>query len=236
MHVTAEQTANGIREREFRAGEISGVLWTPAGAGPRPLILMGHGGGSHKKSPGQRARAHHFVTACGFAVAAIDAPGHGERPRTADDERRLAVVQERIDAGEPFREELARANAERAAIAVPEWQAVLDALPEGPVGYYGVSLGTAIGIPLSAAEPRITAAVLGLAGHAGLAETAKRITIPVEFVLQWDDELIPREESLALFDAFASADKTLHANPGGHLAVPALELESAARFFTRHLG
>ncbi|HEY7594234.1 MAG TPA: alpha/beta hydrolase [Actinophytocola sp.] len=237
MDPTSETTGDGVSEREFRIGEIAGVLWTPAGAdGSRPLVLMGHGGGSHKKSPGQRARAHHFATACGFAVAAIDAPGHGDRPRTADDDRRIAVVQRHIEAGEPFREELARANAERAAIAVPEWQAVLDALAAGPAGYYGLSLGTAIGIPLLAAEPRITAAVLGLAGHAGLAGTAKRITVPVEFQLQWDDELIPREESLALFDAFASADKTLHANPGGHVAVPAFELESAGRFFTRHLG
>ncbi|WP_205315761.1 hypothetical protein [Nonomuraea lactucae] len=60
---------------------------------------------------------------------------------------------------------------------------------KGPVGFWGVSLGSAIGVPLVAAEPRITA---------------------------------------ALFDAFASRGKTLHANRGRHMDVPAFELDSAA--------
>ena len=58
---------------------------------------------------------------------------------------------------------------------------------------------------------------------------------PVEFLLQWDDELVPRDSGLALFDAFASREKTLHANPGRHTGVPAFELDSSERFFTRHL-
>ena len=64
---------------------------------------------------------------------------------------------------------------------------------------------------------------------------AARITVPVEFLLQWDDEAVPRDWGLALFGAFASREKTLHANPGRHAAVPAFELESSERFFTRHL-
>jgi hypothetical protein len=84
-------------------------------------------------------------------------------------------------------------------------------------------MGAAIGVPLVAAEPRIAAAVFGLAGRETLAEAAGRITVPVEFLLQWDDEMVPREVGLALFDAFASREKTLHANPGRHAAVPAFE-------------
>ena len=96
-------------------------------------------------------------------------------------------------------------------------------------------MGTAIGVPLVAVEPRITAAVFGQHWPDALAETAKRITIPVEFDLQWDDEHIPREAGLALFGAFASAEKTLHANAGGHKALPRFEADSAVRFFLRHL-
>jgi dienelactone hydrolase len=124
--------------------------------------------------------------------------------------------------------------------AVPEWQATLDALLEldglaGPVGYWGISMGGGIGVPLVADEPRITAAVLGLAGHEILLEAAGRISVPVEFLLQWDDEMVGRDEGLTLFDAFASREKTLHANPGPHAGVPTFELESSTRFFTRHL-
>jgi len=43
---------------------------TPSAAGSRPPVLLGHGGGQHKKAPGLVARAHRYVTACGFAVAA----------------------------------------------------------------------------------------------------------------------------------------------------------------------
>jgi hypothetical protein len=49
------------------------------------------------------------------------------------------------------------------------------------------------------------------------------------------DQLVPRDSGLALFDAFASREKALHANPGRHADVPAFELESSERFFTRHV-
>ena len=79
--------------------------------------------------------------------------------------------------------------------------------------------------------------MFGLAGgHDALTEAAARIAIPVEFLLQWDDELVPRADGLALFDAFGSAEKTLHANPGRHADIPTFELDSTERFFARHLG
>ena len=106
----------------------------------------------------------------------------------------------------------------------------------GPIGYHGLSLGSAIGVPLVAAERRIKAAVLGLMGHETLTESASRISVPVEFVLQWDDEIVPRESGLALFDAIGSAEKTMHANPGGHMDVPAFEVDNSERFFIRHLA
>jgi hypothetical protein len=74
----------------------------------------------------------------------------------------------------------------------------------------------------------------GLAGTETLAEAAAEVTIPVEFLLQWDAELVPRDSGLALFGSFASDEKTLHANPGRHAEVPAFELESSVRFFTQH--
>ncbi|MGW3742446.1 alpha/beta hydrolase [Streptomyces sp. NPDC005146] len=244
VHFTAETSSNGVIERDFTVGEVPGVLWSPAsGSGRAPLVLMGHGGGTHKKAPGMVGRAHRLVTGCGFNVATIDAPGHGGRPLTAVDEREIAALQQAMTAGEPVGPIVVRYNAHLAERAVPEWQATLDALQElpeigagGPVGYFGLNMGTAIGVPLTAVEPRITAAVFGIFWHESLTETARHITIPIEFALQWDDEHIPRQSGLALFDAFASKEKTLHANAGRHKELPRFEADNAVRFFARHLG
>lgn len=243
MRFTSQTSYDGVSEQLFTLGEIPGVLWTPEGAaGPRSLVLMGHGGGQHKKAPDIVARARRFVTECGFAAAAVDVPGHGDRPKDPEYDRIATENQARVDAGEELAPLIAGFQALVARQTVPEWRAVLDAVQgldhvgAGPVGYWGVSLGCGLGVPFVAAEPRVRAAVLGLGGALASAEAAARITVPVEFLVQWDDERVPRAQSLALFDAFASAEKTLHANPGTHGEVPAFELDSSLRFFDRHLG
>jgi len=204
---------------------------------------MAHGGGQHKGAPGILGRARHFVTTCGFTVAAIDAPGHGDRPRTAADEQWVATLRQARAAGEPLGPVVVGLHLDLAARAVPEWRATLDALQElpeigaeGPIGFWGIMQGTGIGVPLTAVEPRITAAVFGCLGHESLTEAAAQITVPIEFLLQWDDEHVDRQSGLALFDAFASKEKTLHANAGGHGDVPRFEVDSATRFFARNLG
>jgi dienelactone hydrolase len=243
MRFICETSSGGVREQLFTHGEIPGVLWTSEGAaGTCPLILMGHGGGQHKKAPGLVALARRFVAECGFAVVAADVPGHGDRPEDEQYGRIAAENQARVEAGEELAPLIAGFQALVARQTVPEWRTVLDAVRQlgdvgaGPVGYWGVSLGCGLGVPFVAAEPRVRAAVLGLGGVLASAEAAARITIPVEFLVQWDDERVPRTQSLALFDALASAEKTLHANPGKHVEVPAFELDSTLRFFTRHLG
>ena len=137
-----------------------------------------------------------------------------------------------------------RFTASLAERAVREWQATLDALqalpqigPDAPVGYGGgIAMGTAIGVRLTAAEPRITAAIFG--GGCFVDESmiaaARQITVPVQFLLPWDDEHVDRSAGLALFDAFASAEKTLHANPGDHRNVRWVGLDDT--FLSRHLS
>ncbi|MFD5427964.1 dienelactone hydrolase family protein [Streptomyces sp. NPDC127084] len=242
MRFISETPSEGVREQLFILGEISGVLWTPEGAaGTRPLILMGHGGGRHKKDPEIVRRAHRLVTEGGFAVAAVDVPGHGDRPKQEEYDRIATENQARVAAGEELAPLVAAFQSLVARQTVPEWRAVLDALQEcehvgrGPVGYWGVSLGCGLGVPFVAAEPRVRAAVLGLGGALASADAAARVTVPVEFLVQWDDERVPRDQCLALYDAFASTEKTLHANPGKHMEVPDFELDSTLRFFTRHL-
>jgi dienelactone hydrolase len=203
---------------------------------------MGHGGGQHKYAPGIVTRARRFVAECGFAVAAVDAPAHGDRPRHEEHNRVIAELRTRMQTGGEVTPVLAELHTLLAGQSVPEWRAVLDAVQEldhvgaGPVGYWGMSLGCGLGVPFIAAEPRVRAAVLGLNGAETSAGAAAQITVPVEFLVQWDDERVPRAASLALFDVFASAEKTLHANPGKHAEIPAFELDSTVRFFGRHLA
>ncbi|MFE7760414.1 dienelactone hydrolase family protein [Streptomyces sp. NPDC057438] len=243
MRFTSEESSDGVFEQTFLLGDIPGVLWTPRGAGrTRPLIAMGHGGGQHKKAPDMVDRARRFVGECGFAVVAVDAPSHGDRPNHEEFTRIATEYEARLDAGEGLAPLIASFQALVVRQIVPEWQAVLGAVQKlshvgtGPVGYWGLSLGCVIGVPLIAAEPRVRAAVLGLGGAEVSAEAATQTTVPVEFLMQWDDERVPRPQSLALFDAFASTEKTLHANPGKHGEVPAFERDSTLRFFARHLG
>ena len=219
------------------------MLWTPDGAaGPRPLILIGHGGGQHKQAPGIVARARRFVAECGFAVVAADVPGHGDRPGNEEYsliDRRDADP--RAGPGEltPL---LAAFHALLAAQTVPEWRAVLDAVQElhhvgaGPVGYWGVSLGCGLGVPFITAEPRVRAAVLGLGGAEHRPRPPRRSPSRWSSWCSGTMRWCRARPSLALFDTFGSAEKTLHANPGGHGDVPRFEVDSALRFFTRHLS
>lgn len=251
MEIRAEKTSDGVTRREFTldvAGEtVPGCLWTPEGArGPRPLILMGHGGSQHKKVANITAAAHAHARTLGYATVAIDAPGHGDRISREDADRARAAA---IAAGQAARQGGARPSRIPGAAdkAVAEWKATLDAVQQldvvgagGPVGYWGVSMGTRFGVPFVADEPRITCAIFGLFGvFSGLEDhkaAAERIRIPLIFVFQWDDELMSRDQGTALFDAFGSTEKTMHVNPGGHVGVPSFEREAWLTFWRRHLS
>jgi dienelactone hydrolase len=243
MHFTSESISNGVLERDFSLGDVPGVLWSPASvAGPSPLVLIGHPGGLHKKAPGVVARATHYVTTLGFQVAAIDAPGHGDRPRSEADAEWVAKIGAARRAGEPLGAIVSEFNADLAARAVPEWIAAIDelvALPEvaaGPIGYSGMTVGTEIGARLVVADDRIGAAILGgVFAWDGMVEVFRRITIPVQYLLAWDDPEIDRESTFILFDELGSEEKTLHANAGSHRQVPLFETEDSGRFLARHL-
>ena len=242
LTLTAETSSEGVVDRSFTLGDVPGVLWSPTTPAPdAPLLLMGHGGGLHKRSPGLVARAREAVVRDGFHVAAIDTPGHGDRPRSARDRQWVEEMLHARDEGEPLGPVIAPFNRSLAERAVPEWQATIDAvrsLPEvgadAPVGYSGMTTASAIGIPLVVAEPRIRAAVFGgVFVYDALLAEARRVTIPLEFLLPWDDPEIDRESGLALFDAFASEEKTLLAFPGSHFHVPTERIDT--RFFVRKL-
>jgi hypothetical protein len=245
MHLKAEHVLDdGLLEREFTVDEIPGVLWTPMSAEPStplPLILMGHPGGLRSMYPRLEARARHSA-ALGFATASIELPGSGQRPPLAVVDQARADLRRAMAAGERPREEVIdRLILPLIEQAVPEWRAVLDHLLALPglgdsVGFSGGV--TAIGVRMALVEPRIVAAGLfaGSFVPRSIIEEARRVTIPLHVLLQWDDRGNDRQMALDLFDAFGSEEKTLQANLGGHTGIPAYAAEDAGRFFLRHLG
>ena len=235
-------TTKGVTERAFEleceGRVVPGIVWTPERVeGPRPLVLIGHGGSGHKREPHILGLARRLVRHDGIAAAAIDGPMHGDRKAEVSPEEMRRRMQ----------------SSDSRSIAtgqmVSDWKATLDALqklPEigvAPVGYWGLSMGTMFGLPFVAAEPRIAAAVLGLMGVGGryaaadgpLATAAPEVRCPVLFLQQWHDELIARDHASALFDAIAAEDKRLHANPGAHSAVPREEFLFTQQFLTERL-
>lgn len=258
MEILSEEVEQGVAEQRFDLhvdGEtVPGIRWSPEGVGgSHPTILIGHGGTQHKRVPNVLGLARRFVRHLGYSAVALDAPGHGERnPDPQAGEKRRQAIQARIAKRQRGEEialdpQEAKEWVERTTKGISEWRALLDTLDaEGGgaqrYGYWGVSMGTAIGLPFVASEPRVRAAVLGLAGLRGLPgsgpfeQSARALTIPVLLVLQWNDELVGQKSGLALFDAIGSSEKTLHVNPGGHVEIPLFEREAYEEFFLRHLG
>jgi dienelactone hydrolase len=232
-----------VREREFRVAvngrEVPGLLWQPVELHtPSPLVLLGHGGSGHKRSTKMLRMARIFAGEFGWQAAAIDGPVHGARGGVTD-------------AGDPaYRQMWQRPGIVEGMIE--DWRGTLDVLIEtlsvdsSRIGYWGVSMGTMFGIPFLANDARIHAAVLGKAGMRGSSVTrsgidahfevhAPKVTIPLMFTMQWDDERFDRDGQLELFDKLPSTDKRLVAYPGPHSQDGPEGLQVSAEFLRRYL-
>ena len=260
MDIVSEVTEKGVTERRFDLKVddelVPGIMWSPEGkVEARATVLIGHGGTQHKRVPNVLGLARRFARHLGFNAIAIDALGHGDRisdqgaaeAARARLERRIAEGAGSGARGFELGPEEAKVWVERTSRGVIELKATVDALERtgehnGRLGYWGVSMGTAIGLPFVAAEPRVQCAVLGLAGLSNrpgaqdFEAAARSLTIPVQLMFQWDDELMSRESGLALFDAIGSSEKTMHINPGGHVMTPLFERDGYDAFFRRHLA
>ena len=222
---------------------IPGMLWLPAALAESaavPLVLMGHGGNGHKQQDYVKAIGRSFAKHHGIAAAAIDGPVHGDR--RAD---------KGVDGQAVFNDFRATFNDPTVTDGmIADWKATLDhllanhsVLDADRVGYWGLSMGTMFGLPFTASESRVKAAVLGLMGtipsHYGerlAADAPKIAAIPVLFLAQWDDELVPREDAIKLFGALATKSKTLHVSPGKHADVPPSEMRVSQSFLASHLA
>jgi dienelactone hydrolase len=237
-HDTSEIEGATVREFTIHAPDrpITGVLWSgPASKPGAPLVCLGHGAsGDRHQRPIPRI-AGQLATDHGYFSLSIDGPVHGRRQVGPGGREAFWPEKRRVGSTEEM---------------VRDWRLALrliSDLPEvgaGPVGYWGLSMGTIYGAPFVAEEPRISVAVLGLMGLISepphykpiIERAAASITCPVFFIWQLEDELFTREECLALFDALASDDKRLHANPGLHPSVPFEEVDFSVAFLTGFLS
>ena len=243
--MVSEQVTATVVERDLEVvasgRRVPTVLWTPTdAAAPLALVLIGHGGGGHKRHPKVVNMATGLVTEHGIAALAIDGPVNGDRAGNDDDARAL-----RDRDRDAYRRTYYQAKYDE---MIDDWRAALgvaQSLPEvgaGPVGYWGVSMGTRFGLPLVVAESRIEVAVLGLFGLKPDAEANQRVyqdapnlTTPVLFLQQLDDQQITREAYANLFDMLGTPDRRLHANLGGHAEIPEDEYADSRRFLARRL-
>lgn len=227
MELHAATDHDGVLERPFELArgdrQIPGTLWQPrtAGTSDDPVVLIGHGGGGSSDEG--------YVVALGRALArnfsitalAIDGPVHGRRRGERPGGQALVM----LDFSQMWANDLTMTDE-----MVADWRATLDEsideldLAGRPIGWWGLSMGTILGLPVVAADARISACVLGLAGVTGptaarLAADAALVTCPTLFVAQRDDELFEFERVVELYDAIAATDKQLRVAPGGHAQV-----------------
>ncbi|MBA3028050.1 MAG: dienelactone hydrolase family protein [Desulfobacteraceae bacterium] len=215
---------------------VPAVLWTPGGMkGPFPIVLVGHGGGGHKRVSLVVDMAKGFAKDHGIATLAIDGPVNGDREANTAE-----ALQLREKDPKAYR---LKYYTDKYDEMVEDWQAALEVAMTFPeisktaVGYWGVSMGTRFGLPLVAAEKRVKAAVLGLFGYGQGAsanqrvyEDAPKINVPVLFLQQLADEMIPNKAYWDLFQMLGTQNKRLHASPGGHVEIPAEE-KIASRWY-----
>ncbi len=239
MAFIEDRLSEGLRQREFtidRDGRpVTGVLWQHREAAVgSPLVCFGHGASGDRFQQPIGWLVKRLVGEHRFSALSIDGPVHGRR-QVGDGARGA------------FWPEWEREGTVEDMTA--DWRTSLDFVRSqadvgtGPVGYWGLSMGTIYGAPFVASDERVGAAVLGLMGISGpdhyrptITDAARRIDVPVLFIMQLEDELFLRAECLQLFDELATADKRLHANAGLHPAVPVEELHNSVEFLAACLN
>ena len=214
----------------------TGAIWLPEGGSQDALIAFGHGASGDRYQAPIPYLAGKFLRE-GYTVLSIDGPVHGLR---------------QVGPGgrEAFRDEMQRETMLKdmnedwhyaVSLAIGESKHALTRM-----AYFGLSMGSIFGIPMLTDDDRvlpIQVATLGLLGSRGLGRQlgermvndASKITCPVLFLMQLEDELFNREGYLELFDALGSNDKRIHANPGLHPDVPTTEMRFAFEFMHEQL-
>jgi dienelactone hydrolase len=218
--------------------QIPYVMWLPGETPAERIVLVGHGAAGDKREDYVTSFARHIATRYKAIVVSIDGPVHGDRREALG-----------LTSSQPFLDFVAAwsSNESLTDDMMTDWTETLNAVfasghvqDDAKVAYWGLSMGTILGLPFVASEPRVSACVLGLMGATGptrerVVSAARDLKIPTMFLMQWHDQFFARDDALALFDSVGSTVKTLMANPGVHGAVPPHAFDASARFLLRHI-
>jgi dienelactone hydrolase len=216
--------------------EVPASIWMPQKTTQSlSLILVGHGGSGHKRSQLVQDVATALLNDFEVAVVAIDGPVHGSRREIFND-------------GPAVRQEFRDLWSSGASVdpMVADWMSCIDYLCQMPeidatkIGWYGISMGTAYGIPLVARDQRIKAAALGMWGTCRqpaqrLKEDAVKIEIPVLFQVKEQDEIFTPQGQQELYELISSRDKTWKSYHGGHTDPKDQQLSDIVQFLMHHL-
>lgn len=200
------------------------------------VVVMAHGADNSRKARYVEVSGKSFPRT-GTAVIAMDAPRHGDR---ADNE---GPMPDPVGTMAGVLVEFVRDHRRLLDVITERW-------PAAPIGFAGFSMGGLYGVPLVAVDERVRSAAIVIAGSTRISypmrfgrldrRTRSRIGItdpavhaprvgdrPVMLLNADDDELVPREAAIALYDAFVGP-KELVFMPGTHT-----EWGHAARWFRR---
>lgn len=152
---------DGIRRTHFAIlsthdQRVPGILLTPDGPGPFPLIVMQHGAGGEKGAEYIARPAEYWAINEGWSVLAIDAPHHGERSERHFDRAQLW--------SRPFfwrDHAIQMAQDLMRALDYAQTRPEVDARR---VSYIGFSMGTILGVAFVAQDERVGSAVFTIGG------------------------------------------------------------------------
>ena len=217
------------------------LLFLPPGddhAGPRPLVLLGHGAHLSKDDPVMQILAKGLCRGVPATVALMDCPGHGER-RAPDvtDERFEADIARRMSDPDNY------VQVRDDWIAVEAAARRADPRIAGPTGYAGFSMGAMFGLAVVADLPSVVAAVFALGGlthedprNALIRAGARRLGDREVLMLNMTrDEHFPIDGALEVFESIPGP-KRMGIWAGTHVDIPPEAVELAVQFFRRTLS
>jgi predicted esterase len=227
-----------IEPRPIPTPGVPGLLFTPDGDGPFPLVLLGHGAHLGKDDEMMHILCRSFARGIPAAVAIIDCPGHGARRPEHDVEYLEGVTR---NMGDP---------AVHAQLA-DEWTATAraaratDGRIDDRTAYVGFSMGSIFGASIVYRMPFVGPVVLALGGFvdderlpganaliaAGLAALGDREVLMLSMTR---DESFPFNDAIRAFEMIPGPKRML-VHSGGHVDIPGEAVRHAAQFLQRTL-